>query len=161
MGKPKSGFCIHLERLDVGRASKTDRRMLVRDVALADRNPVHGHLADSVVVHEGGHQYEHVENLMRLEPNIALSGEPSFRHSQGVEQGSQNVQQAHQDQPSETGLGDFAEPTLHQDVVNGRDDTGQTEAHKNTCAQWSQIRLGELIPQRSDDRGDAQHNYNR
>lgn len=135
--------------------------MLVRDVALADRDPVHGHLADSVVVHEGGHQYEHVENLMRLEPNIALSGEPSFGHSQGVEQGSQNVQQAHQDQPTETGLGDLAEPTLHQDVVNGRDDAGQAEAHKDTCAQRSQIRLGELIPQGRDDRGDAQHDHHR
>lgn len=104
------------------------------NVALADRHPVHGHFADTVVVHEGGHQDEHVENLMRLEPDVALSGEPSFGNSQGVEQGSQDVQQAHQDQPTETGLGNLAEPTLHQDVVDGGNDAGQTEAHKDTCA---------------------------
>lgn len=90
--------------------------MLVRDVALADRYSIHGHLADSVIVYKSSHQYQNMENLMRLElnihtntpehwldydfrqgkmsktyPNITLSGEPSFRHSQGVEQRSQNV----------------------------------------------------------------------
>lgn len=54
---------------DEGRASKTDRRMLVGDVTLADRYPVHGHLADAVIVHESCHQNQHVENLMRLELN--------------------------------------------------------------------------------------------
>lgn len=146
--------------LDVGRASKTDRRMLVGDVALSDRYPVHGHLADAVIVHESCHQNQHVENLMRLEPDVTLSGEPSFGHSQGVEQRSQNVQQAHQNQPPKAGLGDFAEPTLHQDVVDGRNDSRQSEAHEDTRTQWSQIRLGEFIPQRGDDRGHAQHDYN-
>lgn len=135
--------------------------MLVGDVALADRYPVHGHLADAVVVHEGGHQDQHVENLMRLEPDITLSGEPSLGHSQGIEQRSQNVQQAHQDQPTEAGLGNFAKPSLHQDVMDGRNDSGQSEAHEDTRAQWSQIRLGELVPQGGDDRGHAQHDHDR
>lgn len=58
---------FHLVVLVVGRrASKTDGRML-RNVTLAHRYPVHRHLTDAVVVHEGGHQHQHVENLMRLE----------------------------------------------------------------------------------------------
>lgn len=106
--------------------------MLVGDVTFANCYPIHSHLTDAVIVHERSHQHEYVENLMRLEPNITFSGEPSFGHPQGVEEGSQNVQQTHQDQPAETSLGDFTEPTLHQDVVDCRYDTGQPEAHKDT-----------------------------
>ena len=30
-------------------------------------------------------------------------------------------------------LENLAEPTFHQDVVNGRNDAGQAEAHEDTC----------------------------
>lgn len=134
---------------------------MLRNVTLAHRHPVHGHLADAVVVHEGGHQDEHVENLMRLEPDITLAGEPSLGYPQGVEQCSQDVQKPHQDQPAQAGLRNLAEPSLHQDVVNGRNDAGQAEAHEDTRSQWSQIRLGELVPEGGDDRRDAQDDDHR
>lgn len=41
--------------------------MLMRNVALADSYSIHCHFADAMIVHERGHKYKHVEDLMRLE----------------------------------------------------------------------------------------------
>lgn len=89
-------------------------------------------------------------------PKIAFAGKPSFGHTQRIENGAQNVEQSydpntnksvipddrstleparnisltHQDQPPETGLADFAEPALHQTVMNCGHNTRQAETRK-------------------------------
>lgn len=89
-------------------------------------------------------------------PDVALAGEPALRHSQRVEERPQNVQQPHQDQPAEAGLADLAEPALDEAVVDGGNDARQAEAHEDSGAQRAQVRFAELVPERHDDREDAE-----
>ena len=54
---------------------------------------MHRHLRDAVVVHQGATQHEHVEDLVRVEPDVALAGEPPLGHAQRVQHGPEDVQQ--------------------------------------------------------------------
>jgi hypothetical protein len=114
-----------------------------------------------VIVHEGAPQDEDVEDLVRVQPDVELAGEPPLGHPQRVQHRPHDVQQPHQDQPAERLLADLVEPALDYAVVDGRDDAAQAEGHEDGRPERPPPGLGELVPQADHDAGDAQRAHHR
>lgn len=114
-----------------------------------------------MVVHEGTAQHEHVENLVGVQPDVELAGEPALGHTQRVEQGAHDVQHPHEDEPPQILLADVVEPALHDAIVDGGHDAAQAERHEHARPERPPSRLGELVPQADHDAGDAQGAHHR
>lgn len=117
---------------------------------------MHRHLGNPVVMHQSAPKYENMEDLVRMQPDIALSGKPSFGDPQGIQHGPHNVQQPHQDQPTQGFLAHAVEPSFHDSVMNCRHDSAQSESHEDGSAERTPFRFGELVPEAHHDARDSQ-----
>ena len=79
------------------------RRRLVTSSTAATltllRQPVDGHLRHAVIMDKGCDDDEHVEYLMGLEPNVALSRHETLGDASGVEHRSGDVKRSHDERP--------------------------------------------------------------
>ena len=73
----------------------------VRD-AIARGQSMSGHETNAVIMNEGGDDDETVEKLVRLEPNVAFAGEKALGNSHGVEQRTADVENRHENEPTQS-----------------------------------------------------------
>lgn len=145
----------------------------VGHLALPYFHPVHRYFRQAVVVDERAGQHEHVEDLVRVQPNVKLAWKPgfkenakqvyggctweeAFRYSHGVHDGAEDVQHAHEHEPAEVALRYLVEPALDDGEVDGGHDAAEAERHEDAGAQRPPRRLRELVPEAHEDAAEAQ-----
>lgn len=97
-----------------------------------------------------------MENLMRMQPDVAFSGKESLGNAKSVKHSADDVEEPHEDQPAEGLLADLVEPAFDEAVMDRGDNSAQAEGHEDSCTQGAQSGLAEFIPQADDDGAYAQ-----
>jgi len=116
---------------------------------------VHGQFGNAVVVNERGRNHEDVEELMTVKPNVAFAWKKSLRNPQGIQQGSQNVQRAHEHQIAEARI----EKAFGVQEVDGRKNSAQAEPHEDAGSEPTELRFPESVPQRHYDGRGTENEY--
>ena len=71
----------------------------------------------------GGKNHEEMEELVGLAQNVAFAGEATFREASHVNDGAQNVEATHQNEPMERGIFKHPLETVSEGQMDGRDNT--------------------------------------
>jgi len=114
---------------------------------LAYGHTMHSHLRDAVEVDERRGDHQHVEYLVALEPNITPAGEKPLWHSPSVEDGSDDVETAHEYEPAQRCVRDGIDPALGYGIMDRRDYAAETKHRKYSCSNRPEGGFTEAIPQ--------------
>lgn len=114
-------------------------------------NPLHGHVRDTLIVNEGGHDDQDVKDLMTLEPDVALARNESFRNPGSVQEGAGQVQGAHDDGALHGELHHGLIEAFFDDEVDDRSSREGSQTDKGQGSVGSEFGQVESVPQGDDD----------
>ena len=89
-------------------------------------------------MYKGGGDHQDVEDLVRLEPEVAFAGEEPLRYPGGVETGPEDVEAGLDEDPVHGGLRHGVGPARHDQRVTRGDDAEQAETDKHQSSHGSE-----------------------
>lgn len=96
-------------------------------------------------VHKSTCYHQDMEQLMGVEPDVTFAREKSLRDTCGVQAGSGDVQDSHEEQPAHLTHGGGPQEALSDHKVQRGDNSTEAETHKHTGPDSSVLWRGEEV----------------
>jgi len=109
------------------------------------------HVLHAMKMHKSSSNDQNVEDLVRLEPDVALPRQEAFWYPRPIQHSPQYVEPTHDEHPVDGGLHQGSVPARHDQEVHRGNKPKTSQTDKQESPEWSVLTGGELVHHCDDD----------